>query len=439
MKFGIIGAGATGLAAAYDLSSKGHEVKIFESSDFIGGHASTFEVAGTELEKGYHHWFTNDEDILSLINEMGLQEIIEWFPSSVGTYQDGHIYSFLTPLDLMKFSPLSLLNRVKMGLSSLKIRYIKDWQKLESISAKEWLIQNTNQEIYDSFWQPMLRGKFGEENHDKISMAWIWGKMTTRFASRRNLFAKEVLGYPRGSFSQLFRKLAESCENNATEIFLDTRINRIKGLDSGHISMSIGQQESEEVFDAVISSTPSHIFNTITEGLSEKYRSKLANVNYMAAVLIILIMDRPLSDVYWLNIADRSIPFIGVIEHTNLVGSEIYGDNHIVYLSNYLAETDLMYKMGGEELLNTYLPHLKKLNPNFKREWVKEYHHYKIPNAQPVVDTNYSINIPEHETGIQNLYLANTSQVYPQDRGTNYSVGMGRKMAALALQNLKIK
>ena len=184
MKFGIIGAGATGLAAAYDLSSKGHEVKIFESSDFIGGHASTFEVAGTELEKGYHHWFTNDEDILSLINEMGLHEIIEWFPSSVGTYQDGHIYSFLTPLDLMKFSPLSLLNRVKMGLSSLKIRYIKDWQKLESISAKEWLIQNTNQEIYDSFWQPMLRGKFGEENHDKISMAWIWGKMTTRFASR---------------------------------------------------------------------------------------------------------------------------------------------------------------------------------------------------------------------------------------------------------------
>ena len=98
-----------------------------------------------------------------------------------------------------------------------------------------------------------------------------------------------------------------------------------------------------------------------------------------------------------------------------------------------------MYKMGGEELLNTYLPHLKKINPNFKREWVKEYHHYKIPNAQPVVDTNYSINIPEHETGIQNLYLANTSQVYPQDRGTNYSVGMGRKMAALALQNLKIK
>ena len=439
MKFGIIGAGATGLAAAYDLSRKGHEVKIFESSDFIGGHASTFEVSGTELEKGYHHWFTNDSDILALINEIGLQEIVEWFPSSVGTYQNGQIYDFLTPLDLMKFSPLSLLNRVKMGLSSLKIRYIKDWQQLESISAKEWLTQNSNQEIYDSFWEPMLRGKFGEENHDKISMAWIWGKMTTRFASRKNLLAKEVLGYPKGSFSHLFRKLAEACETNSTEIFLSTRINSIKGLNSGHISMSIGQEKSEEIFDAVIASTPSHVFNSITEGLSEKYRSKLVSINYMAAVLIILVMDRPLSNVYWLNIADRSIPFIGVIEHTNLVGSEIYGNNRIVYLSNYLAETDPLYKMNDEELFNTYLPHLKKINPAFSSEWVKKYHHYKIPNAQPVVDTNYSQNIPEHETGIQNLYLANTSQVYPQDRGTNYSVSMGRKMAALALQNLKIK
>jgi len=439
MKFGIIGAGATGLAAAYDLSRKGHQVKIFESSDFIGGHASTFEIAGAELEKGYHHWFTNDADILSLINEIGLREIIEWFPSSVGTYQNGQIYDFLTPLDLMKFSPLSLLNRVKMGLSSLKIRYIKEWQYLESISAKEWLTQNTNQEIYDSFWQPMLRGKFGEENHDKISMAWIWGKMTTRFASRKNLLAKEVLGYPRGSFSHLFRKLAESCEANEAEFFLSSRVNRIKGLDSGQISMSIGHPESEEIFDAVIASTPSQIFNRVTEGLSEKYRTKLLNIKYMAAVLIILVMDHPLSDVYWLNIADRSIPFIGVIEHTNLVGSEIYGNNRIVYLSNYLAETDPLYIMSDEELFNTYLPHLKKINPKFDRDWVKEYHHYKIPNAQPVVDTNYSKNIPDHETGIQNLYLANTSQVYPQDRGTNYSVAMGRKMAALALQNLKIK
>jgi len=168
MKFGIIGAGATGLAAAYDLSLKGHKVKIYEAADYIGGHASTFQVAGSELEKGYHHWFTNDTDIVSLMAEIGLKETIEWFPSSVGTYQDGEIYKFLSPFDLMKYKPLGFINRIKMGISSLQIRYIKEWQKLESISAKEWLIRNTNTEIYHAFWEPMLRGKFGEENHDKI-------------------------------------------------------------------------------------------------------------------------------------------------------------------------------------------------------------------------------------------------------------------------------
>ncbi|MDC0035722.1 NAD(P)/FAD-dependent oxidoreductase [Chloroflexi bacterium] len=439
MKFGIIGAGATGLAAAYDLSRKGHQVKIFEASDFIGGHASTFQVAGSELEKGYHHWFTNDEDIISLITEIGLEEMIGWYPSSVGTYQNGHIYKFLTPFDLLRFSPLSFLNRIKMGLSSLKIRYVKDWHQLESISAKEWLIKNTNQQIYESFWEPMLRGKFGEKNHDRISMAWIWGKMTTRFASRKNLFAKEVLGYPQGSFSFLFEKLADLCKSHSTEIFLSTRVNRIKGLDSGKIAMSIGPEASEETFDAVISSTPSHIFDKITEGLSEEYRSKLTSIEYMAAVLLILVMDRPFSNVYWLNIADRSIPFIGIIEHTNLVGTKDYGSRHIAYLSNYLPENDPLFKMTGQELYDTYLPHLKKINSDFESNWIKKYHHFKIPNAQPVVDTNYKNSIPEHETGIANLYLANTSQVYPQDRGTNYSIAMGRKMAYNALKNLQDK
>ena len=439
MKFGIIGAGATGLAAAYDLSLKGHKVKIYEAADYIGGHASTFQVAGSELEKGYHHWFTNDTDIVSLMAEIGLKETIEWFPSSVGTYQDGEIYKFLSPFDLMKYKPLGFINRIKMGISSLQIRYIKEWQKLESISAKEWLIGNTNTEIYHAFWEPMLRGKFGEENHDKISMAWLWGKMTTRFASRKNILAKEVLGYPNGSFSHLFQQLAKTCELNLAEIFLSTQIKRIRGSNSGEILMTIGSQEKEESFDAVISSTPSHVFNRLTEGLSKEYRSKLLNVEYMAAVLIILVLDYPLTDVYWLNIADRSIPFIGLIEHTNLVGSERYGNNHIVYLSNYLSEDHKLYKMTGSELFESYLPHLKKINPDFTVEWVKEYHHHKIPNAQPVVDINYGKNIPAHQTGIPNLYLANTSQVYPQDRGTNYSVAMGRKMAHLALSNLKNK
>ena len=155
----------------------------------------------------------------------------------------------------------------------------------------------------------------------------------------------------------------------------------------------------------------------------------------MSAVLLILTLDRPLSNKYWLNIADRKIPFVGVIEHTNLIDASHYGGNHIVYLSNYLTSDNRYYSMTQNELLNAYLPHIAKINPQFSKKWIREVHHHKIDGAQPIIGPNYSDRMPPHDTGIKHLYLANTSQIYPEDRGTNYSVKMGRDIAQLAITN----
>ena len=173
----------------------------------------------------------------------------------------------------------------------------------------------------------------------------------------------------------------------------------------------------------------------ITEGLSDDYRKKLSTVPYMSAVLLILVLDRPLSNIYWLNVADRDTPFVGVIEHTNLVGTENYGGKHIVYLSNYLTRDSEMYQMNEQELLEHYLPHISKINPNFEKSWMLRKYHFKIDGAQPIIGKNYSSTIPSHSTGIDNLYLANTTQIYPEDRGTNYSVKMGHEVADTVIKN----
>ncbi|HAE32951.1 MAG TPA: amine oxidase, partial [Dehalococcoidia bacterium] len=183
---------------------------------------------------------------------------------------------------------------------------------------------------------------------------------------------------------------------------------------------------------------PSNIFEKITEGLTGEYRAKLTSVDYMSAILLILVLDRPLSNIYWLNVADRSIPFVGVIEHTNLIGASHYNGNHIVYLSNYLTPDNEYYRMNSDELLDAYLPHISKINPSFDRNWILDYHHHRIDGAQPIVGAYYSSRMPPHETGIDNLYLANTTQVYPEDRGTNYSVKMGREIALKADENLRL-
>ena len=158
-------------------------------------------------------------------------------------------------------------------------------------------------------------------------------------------------------------------------------------------------------------------------------RDRLNTTNYLSAVLLILVLEKPLSDIYWLNIADRTIPFVGIIEHTNMIDNELYGNKHIVYITNYVTRDSEIYLSEGSELLKTFIPHLKKINTDFEESWIIEYYHHKIDAAQPIVKTNYSNQIPDHITPVNGLYLANTSQIYPEDRGTNYSVRLGKHLA----------
>lgn len=438
MKIGIIGAGATGLSAAFDLSDKGHHVKVYERDNFIGGHASTFLVGTRRLERGYHHWFTSDIDILRLMKDIGLENRVMWLPSKVGTLYDGKLYDFVTPLDILKFRPLCFTDRIRLGLSALKIRKIPNWEEVEAITAVDWLQENLENSVYESFWEPMLRGKFGDEHYKDIGMAWLWGKMNTRFTSRNSWMSKEMLGYPSESFGEIFDVLGKRIVDNGGEIHLSTNIAKIiqsEGKLRGLIIEGESPPKFEE-FDAVIASIPSHVFSRITDGLNSDYMDQLGSVRYMSAILMILVLQKQLSEMYWLNVADRTIPFVGVIEHTNLIGPDHYGGDHIVYLSNYLTKKNPLYAMEEEELLTNYKPHLKTINSNFDESWIKEMHYHKIDYAQPIIGTNYSRNLPSHYTGIKNLYLANTTQIYPEDRGTNYSVKMGRHVANMVLENL---
>ena len=439
MRVGIIGAGAAGLAAAYELGLQGHSAAVYERADFLGGQASTFDVGGARLEKGYHHWFTSDTDIVDLTHEIGLGHQVRWIDSSVGTLWDGRIYPFVTPMDLLKFTPLSLLDRMRLGLTTLYLQRQKDFRKYEGITADEWLRRHSGKRGYEVFWGPMLRGKFGDDYYKDVGMAWMWGKVQTRVKSRGKGMVKEKLGYPIGSFGEVFDVLADKVREQGGEVHLSAAVERVDARDGKSVGMRValdGGAAREECFDAVIATTPSYLFPRLVDGLPADYLRRLTDVNYMAAVLVILVLDRPLTNVYWLNVADRSIPFVAAIEHTNLIGSEHYGGKHIVYLSNYLSTDHPMFRMGHDEILREYLPHLRKINPDFSPSWIETSYHHRVGAAQPIIGTNYSERVPAHRTPIRGLYLANTTQVYPEDRGTNYSVRMGREVARMAMGDL---
>ena len=439
MRVGIIGAGAAGLAAAYELGLQGHRAAVYERADFLGGQASTFDVGGARLEKGYHHWFTSDTDIVDLTHEIGLGHQVRWIDSSVGTLWDGRIYPFVTPMDLLKFTPLSLLDRMRLGLTTLYLQRQKDFRKYEGITADEWLRRHSGKRGYEVFWGPMLRGKFGDDYYKDVGMAWMWGKVQTRVKSRGKGMVKEKLGYPIGSFGEVFDVLADKVREQDGEVHLSAAVEQVDARDGKSVGMRValdGGSARDERFDAVIATTPSYLFPRLVDGLPSDYLRRLTDVNYMAAVLVILVLDRPLTNVYWLNVADRSIPFVAAIEHTNLIGPEHYGGKHIVYLSNYLSTDHPMFRMGHDEILREYLPHLRKINPDFNPSWIETSYHHRVGAAQPIIGTNYSERIPARRTPFRGLYLANTTQVYPEDRGTNYSVRMGREVARMVMGDL---
>lgn len=438
MKIAIIGAGATGLAAAYELCKHGHQVVIYEKDSFLGGHASTFQIGDTHLERGYHHWFTNDTNIIDLVDEIGLGHQIRWVEPKVGTLYDGKIYNFVTPVDLLKFTPLKLIDRLRLGLSTFYLQLQKRWRNFEHITAVEWLSKYAGKQAYEIFWRPMLRGKFGDNHYKNVGMAWVWGKIHTRVASRNRGMMKEKLGYPIGSFGEIFEKLQQIIIEQGGEFNLSTQIHEIIIENNRATGVRINLSDKKymvEKFDAIIVTTPSHIFSKLVPSLPHDYATKLMNLNYLSAVIMILILKHPLSKMYWLNIADRSIPFVGVIEHTNLISSKFYNNKHIVYLSNYLDTNNPLYNMDHNELLQEYIPHINKINPQFELSWIETSYHYKINDAQPIIETNYSSKILDHKTPFDFLYLANTTQIYPQDRGTNYSVKIGQTVANMLIDD----
>ena len=434
MKMGIVGAGVAGLAAARVLNERGHDVTVFEGKDEVGGQVVTFPVGGEPLECFYHHIFTNDTTVIRYIEELGLGPKLRWIEPKNGHFVRGRIYPFVTPMDLVKFTAIPFTSRVRLGLAAVWLRRQKDGvAKYEGVTARTWMERAVGRKAFAAFWGPLLRGKFADQA-DRVGMVWLWNKIYLRFASRKGSGATESLGYLEGSFKGYYQALADQIEARGVKICLNTPVERIEITDGAVTGIRAGGESYP--CDQVLMTTPNIITRKIAPELPAAYMEVLDRVRYQWATCLVLSLDRPLSDYYWLSIGD-DLPFVACVEHTNFMPAERYGGNHVVYLSNYASPGHPVLEMDADQVLTAYLSGIRAINPRFDPSWVREKWLFKDPGGQPVITTNYSQSIPEMRTGIPGLYLSNTTQVYPEDRGQNYSLILGEQVAALMDQDSK--
>ena len=429
MRVAVVGGGITGMSACDMLSRHGIACDLYEKDATLGGLAGSFEVNGARLERFYHHLFTSDVAMAELIASLGLGDDLEWLPTS-NAYFAGRTYRLSTPLDLLRFTRLSLADRIRLGLLYLRTGLVRDWHRLEEITARDWLVKMAGQDVWHAVWEPLLRGKFGRYADD-VAAVWIWNKLKLRGGSRGK-GQEERLGYLRGGFGRALEAWEQRLRQQGVTIRTGAEVTRIEILQGRAQALQVGGER--HAYDRIIVTTAPSLLAEMAPGLPVSYRERLRRIHYLGNVCLVLKLDRSLSDTYWLNVGDPSIPFTGVIEHTNMQRPEDYGGAHLAYLSRYLDVADPSYEMTADALLVSYEPYLQRMFPGFSRDWVQVCWAWREPYAQPVIGLRYSQLRPELKTPVGNLWLSSMAQVYPEDRGMNYAVVWGRKVARALLK-----
>lgn len=427
-QIGIVGAGFTGLTAAYDLLRAGHHVTIFEADKNIGGLAQGFKEPYWDwtVEKFYHHWFATDRHVLQLIDELGWRDQVIFPRPYTVLYYNGKFYPFDSIMQAALFPGLGWgINKVRFGLVGLYLRLTNNWHSLEKTTVDAWMRRWAGDRVYELMWQPLMIGKFGEKYADQVNMAWMWARIKAR-TSR--------LGTFEGGFQEFANRFGSRLIEMGVEMRLSTPVQNIRLQPNGKLTLTTLSSTTE--FDQVLVTLSPQAFSHISDQLPRDYLQGLLQLKSMGAVVLILSLKHQLSTegYYWYNIPKAAgFPFLALVEHTNYLSPQYFGGDHIVYCGDYLETDHEYFQLSQEQLLDRFIPALQRINPNFSHDWIKNVWLFRTAYAQPVPFVNHSRNIPAIQTPVPNLFFASMSQVYPWDRGTNFAVELGRRTACLML------
>ncbi len=432
LRIGIIGAGAAGMAAAWDLARAGHEIHLYEAEKNVGGLAAGFKDDGWQwtMEKFYHHWFETDKSILKLVEDIGKAGKVLFPRPKTSYFIDGKIYRSEMNASALSL-PLSFTALIRLGLTGVYLKFLtRDWKALEKVTADSWMRRWMGDEAYNKLWRPLLIGKFADR-YQQVNMAWMWARIYTR--SLR-------LGIFEGGFQAFLEALAEAVQSKGAVIHLSSPVDAI-GSQDGKPTLTINGQT--EVFDRVISTASPGLMLKLAPTLKDtSYGKQIADLKSIGALCVVLALKQSIltDGTYWLNLpatsADKrtsQFPFLALVEHTNFMDKSHYGGDVLVYCGDYVPVDHEYFKMSEDELVERFLPALKKVNPAFDASWIRKSWVWRAPYAQPIPFINHSQNIPALKTPLPGVFWASMSQVYPWDRGTNYAVEIGQRVAKEAL------
>lgn len=432
--WGIIGGGIMGMTLALRLSQKGYKVTIFESGNRPGGLTSSWEIDGLTWDCFYHVILMSDLNTRNIINEIGLENELQWVETKSGFYSQGKLYSMSNLFEFLTFPPINLIDKLRLGLTIFAASRIRNWKRLEKITVSHWLISWSGKNVFNKIWLPLLKAKLGE-NYKNTSAAFIWSTIQRMYAARKSGLKKEMFGYVRGGYDVINKSFAQHLQKLGVEIKLNEPIRSVVKQEDGSSRLSVNSDKRYQ-FDYVISTLSSAQSVKLTD-LPNDEKNKHLNIKYLGVICPSVLLRRAISPFYVTNITDYGTPFTGIIEMTALIDKnlELRG-NTLVYLPKYVAPDDEMFDFDDQTISEIFLGALRKMYPEVSEEDILYFGVSKARIVFALPTLGYSENLPRINTSLDKFYIINSAQIVNGTLNVNDTIQIAESKLKVILDEI---
>jgi protoporphyrinogen oxidase len=425
--WGIIGGGIMGMTLALRLTQKGHKVTIIESASKPGGLTGSMQMGGITWDRFYHVILMSDLHTREIIKEVGLEDDFKWVETKTGFYSGGKLYSMSNVFEFLKFPPIGLIGKFRLGLTIIAASLIKDWKRMERIPVEKWLTRWSGRNVFDKIWLPLLKAKLGNQ-YKETSASFIWTTIQRMYAARRSGLKKEMFGYVTGGYDKINTSFAKKLEDSGVNFILNARVTNVAGDDSGKMRVDTGS--GIHLFDEVISTLSSDLSIKIAPSLSTEEIKKHEAIKYLGIVCPSVLLKAPISPYYVTNITDTWPPFTGIIEMTALVDPAELANRTLVYLPKYVEPDNDLFSKSDSELREYFLKPLFKMYPRLSEDDVI---HFNVASARRVFalpSLQYSEKLPPVKTSLTGYYIINSAQIINGTLNVNETIQVAENKLA---------
>lgn len=426
-RIGIVGGGLMGMALARKLAVNGCQVTVLERDDQIGGLATYQDYGKFYWDRFYHVILPSDRDLIEFVEVLGLSEALQWKRTFTGFYVDKHMHSISNNLEFLKFPLLSLTSKIRLAWTMFYGSRIEDWKKLEKITAEDWLVHLSGQSTYDTMWKPLLLAKLGE-NYNRVSAVFIWSYIKRLFSARHSAVSKEQLGHVAGGYKRIFETLQRLIESSGGSVKTGIGVTSIQAADSGGILLKT--EAGEFAFDRVICTSPVPVLRKLVDPSLLDISSGGDSIEYLGVVCVVVASTEPMVPYYVVNIADKHIPFTGMIGMTNVISRENTAGQHLTYLPKYVLASDPLFQRDDDDIRQAFLEGVRQMLPNFNMNCIDSVHVCRAERVQPLQVLHFSSLVPKATTKHPDFFVLNTAQFVNATLNNNEVISAVNKFVA---------